>query len=84
LQWRYDDAAGGRGSTPVYCKRKGRYIFHGFDDLITIQHQRCSVLLYGVQLMSLAPALGADRVISMSKDCSDCLRRVSFHLVKAF
>jgi len=89
---------GGRGSTPVYRKRKGHYIFHGCNDLITIQHHSRFVLLYGVQLMRMAAttlfalssrsillalALGADRAISMSKDCADCLRRVGLRLVKA-
>lgn len=56
------------------------------------------MLLYGVQLMGtvattvfalssrsilLALALGADRAISVSKDCADCLRRVGLRLVKA-
>ena len=37
-----------RGSTPVYRKGKGYYIFHGSNDLITIQYQSRFVLLYGV------------------------------------
>lgn len=88
----------GRRSTLVYRKRKGHYIFHGCDDFITIQHQSRFVLLYGVQHMRIATttlfalssrsillalALGADRAISMSKDCADCLRRVGLRLVKA-
>ena len=75
-----------RGSTPVYRKRKGHYIFHWCDDLIAIQHQRLFVLLYSVQLTRIAVialALVADRAISMSKDCADCLRRVGLRLVKA-
>ena len=43
-----------RGSTPVYHKRKGHYIFHGCDDLITIQHQSGFMLPYGVQLTRIA------------------------------